>query len=106
MCNYLVKSVMAPTHRRYGDGWSERKGLEKVQTHYLRWILKLDFCTPRYLIYKETDSMKLRIKWGNRAVKFEEEISKQGQERLTNKCWLEKIEKVTTAKKEDNTTID
>ena len=37
--------------------------------------------------------MKLRIEWGSRAVKFKEKVSNQGQERLTNKCWLEKIEK-------------
>lgn len=49
--NYLVRSVMS-----YGAelwGWEERKELEKVMLDYVRWVFKLDFCTPRYVITRE-----------------------------------------------------
>ena len=36
--------------------WEEKKELEKIKADYLRWVLKLDFCTPRYLIYQETNN--------------------------------------------------
>ena len=73
-------------------GWSEIKQLEKIQTDYMRWVLKLDFCTPRYIIYKETDTRRLKIEWGRRAVDFEEKIKKHKDTRLTKMCWLEKVE--------------
>lgn len=62
-------------------------------TDYLRWILGLDFCTPRYLIYKESGSRKMDIDWGKRAVKFEMKIERLGEERLMKVCWLEKMER-------------
>lgn len=31
-------------------GWGERKELEKIMLDYVRWIFKIDFCTPRYII--------------------------------------------------------
>ena len=89
--NYLVKSVMSYAAEIWG--WREQKELEKIQMDYMRWVLKLDFCTPRYIVYKETDSKKLMCDWGRRAVKYEEKIYKQKDNRLTTMCWLEKLEK-------------
>lgn len=40
--------------------WKEKK-LEKVMLDYVRWIFKLDFCAPRYLILKELDLDKLKL---------------------------------------------
>ena len=54
--NYLVKSVMAYAYEIWG--WREQNELEKIQYDYFRWVLKMDFCTPRYLIYKETGKIK------------------------------------------------
>lgn len=92
--NYLVKSVMA-----YGCeiwGWEERKELEKIQLDYFRWVLKLEFSTPRYIIYREACIGKMKIEWAIRAVKFEEKISKVGEDRLIKMCWKEKlVEKAT-----------
>lgn len=88
--DYLVKGVMCYAVEIWG--WCEYKELEKIQSDYLRWILKLDFCTPRYIVYRETDCKKLRVEWGRRAVKFEMKIEKWGEERLVKLCWLEKIE--------------
>lgn len=73
---YLVKSVIA-----YGCeiwGWKERKELEKVQVDYFRWVMKLEFCTPRYIIYREACVNKMKKEWARRAVKFEEKIGKLG----------------------------
>ena len=72
--DYLVKSVMA-----YGCkiwGWEEREDLEKVQLDYFRWVLRLDFCTPRHIVYTETKIKKLKIDWGGRVVKYDKKISK------------------------------
>ena len=78
--NYLVKSVMS-----YGAeiwGWVEKKELEKIQLDYYRWVLRLDFNTPRYIIYKETGINKLQMEWAIRAWKFERKIEKLEDNRL------------------------
>lgn len=64
---YLVRSVML-----YGaeiQRWKERKELEKIMLDYLRWIYKLEFCTPRYLITSKLGLKKLKVQWGIRARK-------------------------------------
>lgn len=50
------------------------KNLEKIQIDYARWLLNLDFYTPRYIITRELGIDKLRIRWSLRAWKFEEKI--------------------------------
>ncbi|XP_058810337.1 uncharacterized protein LOC131675385 [Phymastichus coffea] len=67
--NYLVRSVI-----EYGVelwGWEERKELENILLTYWRWVLGLDFCTARYLIYREIDIEKMKGRWGIRALEFE-----------------------------------
>lgn len=89
--NYLVRSVM-----EYGVeiwGWEEQKVLEKVGMDYVRWILGLDFCTPRYIIQRETGYNSLKIRWGLRAMKFEKKIKDMEETRIIKKCWREKQEK-------------
>lgn len=59
MFNYLVKSVM-----EYGVevwGWMEKSELEKVWLDYIRWIFRIEFCTPRYMILRELGLKKLKI---------------------------------------------
>lgn len=56
----------------------------------MRWVYRLDFCTPRYLIRKELGLNKIKMKWGLRAVRFDEKVSKRGEDYLAKKCWLEK----------------
>jgi len=85
---YLVKSVI-----EYGVelwGWQERKELEKIMLDYIRWIFKLDFCTPRYIITRELGIEKLRIRWGLKARKFEEKIGEMEEKRWVKMCWREK----------------
>lgn len=69
-------------------GWSQRDVLERIQTEYYRWILRLYFCTHRYTIFRETDTVRIRVDWALRAVKFEDRIFRQDV--LTAKCLLEK----------------
>lgn len=74
---YLVQSVMA-----YGVeiwGWKEKHRLEKILLDYIRWIFRVDFCTPRYLVYRELATEKLMVGWGIRARRFEERI-REGKE--------------------------
>lgn len=88
LCTYLVESVMT-----YGVeiwGWEERKELERIRENYYRWVLGLEFHTPRYIIREEMKLDKLKEKWGERAVKFEEKIRKTEDNRLVKMCWMEK----------------
>lgn len=85
---YLVHSVMS-----YGVeiwGWEEKKELERIMLDYVRWIFRLDFCTPRYLMTRELRLNKLRIEWGLRAVKYEEKIGEMDENRWMKRCWIEK----------------
>ena len=87
---YLVESVMT-----YGVeiwGWAERKELEAVQGNYYRWTLGLDFNTPRYIVWKEGGISKQKNEWGIRALKYEENIRKLGEEKLVKLCWKEQQE--------------
>jgi len=84
---YLAQSVMS-----YGVeiwGWEEREGLEKIMMDYIRWLFKLDFCTPRYIIGREIGMEKLRLGWGIRAKRFEEKVCR-GEDRIMKECWKEK----------------
>lgn len=42
--------------------WEERKELEKIMMDYVRWIFKLDFYIPRYLITREPGLDRLKIR--------------------------------------------
>lgn len=88
---YLVSSVMAYEVEIWG--WEEKKQLEKIMMDYIRWIFRLDFCTPKYLIAREFDLEKLKIRWGIRARRFELKIKEMEEHRWVKKCWREKGKK-------------
>jgi len=70
-------------------GLGEKKELrEKIMIYYIRWVYRLDFCTPRYLILRELGLEK--IKWEIRARNFEEKIRIKREENIMRKCWEEK----------------
>lgn len=62
--SYLVQSVIS----YLVETWGEKKKLEKTMLDYIRWISRLDFCTPRYIILKQLDLEKLKIRWRIRAI--------------------------------------
>lgn len=85
---YLVRSIMG-----YGVeiwGWEEKEQLEKVMMDYVRWLFRLDFCTPRYLISRELRMDRLSLGWGIRAVRFEGKIRNSMKRGLLQRCWKEK----------------
>lgn len=43
---------------------------------YVRWIFRLEFCTPRYLITREIGLDKLKIEWSLKARRYEMKIKK------------------------------
>lgn len=57
---------------------------------YIRWLFKLDFCTPRYIIYRELLTEKLKVGWGIRAMRFEEKVIRMEDSLLLKQCWNEK----------------
>lgn len=64
---HLIQSVMA-----YGvELWKEREELEKIWMDYVRWIFRLDFCMPGYMITRELNISRLRVGWGIRARRYE-----------------------------------
>lgn len=88
---YLIQSVMS-----YGVevwGWEEKEVLEKVMMDYVRWIFRLEFCTPRYIIMRELRMDKLKVGWGIRALRYEERVKGEGEESILKKCWREKERK-------------
>jgi len=87
---YLVRSTMA-----YGVeiwGWEEKENLEKVMLDYTRWLFRLDFCTPRYLITRELYMDKLKIGWGIRARRYELKVKGGKAGKIAKWCWREKEE--------------
>ncbi|CAB0029227.1 unnamed protein product, partial [Trichogramma brassicae] len=80
-------------------GWNERKELEKVQMDYVRWVLRLDFCTPGYIIVRETGRRKMHNDWIRRAVIFERKCADAEEGRLIKKVWEQQAEKEYQRKK-------
>lgn len=71
--------------------YQEMKELEKIKIDYYRWVLGLDFCTPRYIVYKETGNMKLKVEWAIRSLRYEYRLQRLDKERLVRKCWEESL---------------
>ena len=71
-------------------GLGRKEGFEDILLIYWRWVLGLDFCTARYLIYKELIIEKMKGRWAVRALKFEAKIGNEDENRLTRICWNEK----------------
>ncbi|XP_039315398.1 uncharacterized protein LOC120359971 [Solenopsis invicta] len=88
----LMQSVMAYEVEIWG--WTEIEKLEKIMMDYVRWMFRLDLCTPRYIISRELLMDKLRVGWGIRARRYENRI-KVGRNswsvgKIVKECWKEK----------------
>ena len=71
-------------------GWREREELERVQTKYIKWCLKLDRTTPDYIVLEETKREKLRVKAGARALGYEERVEGAEGRCLVKECLRER----------------
>jgi len=65
--------------------WIEREELEKIMPDDVKWMFRLNFCTPRYVITREFGRDKLRVGWRIRAKRFEKRI-RNSEDRLIKLC--------------------
>lgn len=82
--NILVKAIFM-----YGVeiwGWKERDTLEALQVRYIRWILDLERYTPKYIILEETKTDQISTETGCRALKYQERIRKNTENKLLKEC--------------------
>jgi len=52
-------------------------------------LFGIEFCTPRYLIFRKLRLLKLSAVWGIRANRFEERIRMGKVGKIAKECWLE-----------------
>lgn len=67
-------------------GWKGFTEIERIQDRYIKWTLRLDRNTPRYLIAKATGRDYIKVRTSKRAMRFEEKL-KDNESRLLRKCW-------------------
>lgn len=52
--------------------------MDYIRIDYIRWVFRVDFCTPSYIIRSELgmkrEEWKLKIGWSIRARRYEEKI--------------------------------
>lgn len=87
LLKYLMLGIMTYGAEVWGS--KEREELERVQKN-IQWTLNFDFCTPRYIIYKETGIERVSTIAGCRAVKFEDKAIIEGDRKLVVKCVKDK----------------
>ena len=73
-------------------GCKEYNEIERLHERYIRWTLGLDRCTPRYIVLKEVDREKIKIRTDNRVCKFEEKVLLESQARKIVKAYLKEKE--------------
>lgn len=83
----LVSSIM-----QYGTeiwGWEEWKVLKKKKKcYYLKWFLQLFKCTPEYGLLLEKGREKNLVLAGNRALKYDDKIGRDGEDSILKTMWL------------------
>jgi len=67
--------------------WEEKVELEKIRYDYIRWMFDLDFCIPRYLIFRKLGMIKLKVGWARR---YKERISVGRAGNIARECMTEK----------------
>lgn len=85
MFNTLVASGLLYGAEMFG--WKEWESLERVQIRYIKWCLGLHRCTPWYLVLDETKIDKVRVRAGERAMKYDQKIRRMNDQRLVKECW-------------------
>lgn len=69
MFDVLVASVLMYRMGIYVQ--KEQAKLEAVQIKYIKWCLGLNRCMPGYIVLDETKVDKLRLKTGEKVLKYE-----------------------------------
>ncbi|KAL6421076.1 hypothetical protein ACFW04_013600 [Cataglyphis niger] len=93
----LVRTVMG-----YGVeiwGWGERKKLEKLQERYLRWVLRMEWGIPGYMVREELQREKIRGRARRRAQGFEKKLEEGRGSGIARRCW-EKLRERSKRKKD------
>ena len=85
----LNQSEVSIQTKKTNNNRENRKNRNRI-IQKVKWVLGLDFCTARYLIYKELNIEKMKGRWAVRAWKFESNIGNEDENRLTRICWNEK----------------
>ncbi|XP_076285742.1 uncharacterized protein LOC143211707 [Lasioglossum baleicum] len=72
--------------------WKGREEeLERVQRTYIKWCLKLDRTTSEYMVLGETMREKVRIRAGEKALRFEEKVERTEGRGLVKECVRERV---------------
>jgi len=74
--------------QNYGGimGLGRKRRNRKIMLNYIRWIFKLDFCIPRYVIMRELVMDKLKVGWSLRTRKYEKKIKSGNIDNLVREC--------------------
>lgn len=64
--------------------------LEVVQTRYIKWCLRLEKSTSKYIVLEETKRDRMTNEAGIRALKFEAGIKNSCERVLAKECLKEK----------------
>ena len=70
-------------------GWKERGKVEALQERFLKWVLRVERSTPRYIIREEMQSELMRGRTGMRAWGFERKLEEGQGVELARACWEE-----------------
>ena len=81
----MVKGVILYGAENWG--WREWKETEGIKMKYVRWTLKLKRTTPWHTIRKDTGIRKLGMDAAERAMKFEEKLSRAIQGSMERLAW-------------------
>ena len=84
--------------RRCG-GWQDDNRLDGIKRKYVKWILKLDWRIPNYILIEETKINEIKFKIIRRTVKYEERIG-NSRKKLIKEC-IKELEKDSRGKEGD-----
>lgn len=61
-------------------GWKERKGIERLQDRFFRWVLGVQRSTPGYMVREELQREMLKGRAGMRVWGYERKLKEGGGE--------------------------
>lgn len=64
----------------------KKKELERIMMDYVRWLFRLDFCTPQYIIQRELGLIKLKCEWEIRTMNYDQKVREKEERYYVQKC--------------------